>query len=218
MSETSDRTNDAMSGRDAPKGDPMREPATYTTPPRADEATEPPPAMPQGDGTPDGAPGTPANGKGATTGTAARAPGASPSAGGKPPSRMRTVWQGEHRFDTGRPDGPSVRLDASARTGPSPVDALVGALAACVSVDVVDILAKRRTPVESLTVDTVAERANAVPARVVAVDMTFTITGAGIERVHAERAIDLAVTKYCSVRDSLDPELPVRWTLRLNDE
>ncbi|HEY0972648.1 MAG TPA: OsmC family protein [Gemmatimonadales bacterium] len=203
----------------APKGDPMKEPRSYTTAPRAGEAAEPPPAMPQGDGSPTAAPGTPANGSGAPAGSkAARQAGATPSAG-KPPSRMRTVWQGEHRFDSGRTEGgPTVRYDASARTGPSPVDALVASLAACVSVDVVDILAKRRTPAESLTVDTVAERANAVPGRLVAVDMTFTITGAGIERVHAERAIDLAVTKYCSVRDSLDPELPVRWKVVLNGE
>jgi putative redox protein len=135
---------------------------------------------------------------------------------GKPPVRVHMEWVGEHRFDVGRPGGATVRVDASARTGPSPVDLLVGALASCVSVDVVDILAKRRTPVESLTVDAVAERANAVPARVVSVELTVRITGAGIERVHAERAIELAVTKYCSVRDSLDPELPVSWTLELN--
>jgi putative redox protein len=35
--------------------------------------------------------------------------------------------------------------------------------------------------------------------------------------VHAERAIDLAVTKYCSVRDSLDPALPIEWTLELDE-
>jgi putative redox protein len=34
--------------------------------------------------------------------------------------------------------------------------------------------------------------------------------------VHAERAIELAVTKYCSVRDSLDPNMPVTWSLELN--
>ena len=39
--------------------------------------------------------------------------------------------------------------------------------------------------------------------------------GVGIERVHAERAIELAVTKYCSVRDSLDAQMPVEWTLDL---
>jgi putative redox protein len=40
--------------------------------------------------------------------------------------------------------------------------------------------------------------------------------GADVERAHAERAIELAVTKYCSVRDSLDPNMPVTWALELN--
>lgn len=134
---------------------------------------------------------------------------------GKPPAQVRVTWAGDRRFDAGRPDGPTVRLDGNASTGPSPVDALVSALAACVSVDVVDILAKRRTPVASLTVDATAERANATPARVTRAELRFRIAGEGIERVHAERAIELAVTKYCSVRDSLDPQIPVTWTLEL---
>ena len=134
---------------------------------------------------------------------------------GKPPAQVRVAWAGDRRFDAGRPDGPTVRLDGDARTGPSPVDALVSALAACVSVDVVDILAKRRTPAASLTVDATAERANATPARVVRAELRFRIAGAGIERVHAERAIELAVTKYCSVGSSLNPDIPVSWTLEL---
>jgi putative redox protein len=36
--------------------------------------------------------------------------------------------------------------------------------------------------------------------------------------VHAERAIELAVTKYCSVRNSLDPNVPVEWALELNGD
>ena len=95
---------------------------------------------------------------------------------------------------------------------------LLGALASCVSVDVVDILAKRRTPVQSLKVEVVGERANATPARVTSVRLTFHISGAGVERVHAERAIELAITSYCSVRDSLDPNMPISWTLELEGE
>jgi len=34
--------------------------------------------------------------------------------------------------------------------------------------------------------------------------LAYTIDGPGIDRSAAERAIDLAVTKYCSVRASLD--------------
>jgi putative redox protein len=41
------------------------------------------------------------------------------------------------------------------------------------------------------------------------------MAGAGVERAHAERAVELAVTKYCSVRDSLDPAIPVTWAVVL---
>ena len=135
-----------------------------------------------------------------------------------PTNRVVVDWAGEHRFDAGRPGGVTHRIDASVKEGPSPVDTLLNALAACTSVDVVDILAKRRTPVESLSVDVVAQRADGVPARLTHVVLTYAITGAGIERVHAERAVELAVNKYCSVKDSLDPALPVEWKVTLNGE
>lgn len=131
---------------------------------------------------------------------------------------LEIKWDGDHRFDAGRPDGPTIRIDASARTGPSPVDALLTALGTCTAVDVVEILAKRRTPVATLNINVRAARADATPKRVIGVLLTYTITGEGIERSQAERAIELSVTKYCSVRDSLDPNLPVRWKLVLNGE
>lgn len=133
----------------------------------------------------------------------------------KPPSKVVLRWAGEHRFDVGREGGPSIRLDSDATTGPTPVDGLLSSLAGCVSTDVVDILAKRRTPVEELTVNATGVRANAIPARITHVTLVVHIRGAGIERVHAERAVDLAVNKYCSVKNSLDPEMPVEWVVDL---
>jgi putative redox protein len=46
----------------------------------------------------------------------------------------------------------------------------------------------------------------------------YRVTGAEIDRAHPERAIELSVTKYCSVRDSLDPNMPIEWRLTLNGE
>jgi putative redox protein len=134
------------------------------------------------------------------------------------PSRVVVSWQGDERFDAGRPGGPLLRLDGNGETGQSPVDGVLSALAACVSIDVVSILAKRRTPVERLDVDVAGDRAEGTPRRLVAVTMGFRVDGAGIERVHAERAIDLALTKYCSVRDSLAKDIGIRWSLALNGE
>jgi len=136
---------------------------------------------------------------------------------GKPPSKVTVTWAGEHRFDGQRQSGsPSIRMDASGQTGPSPVDTLLCALAGCTGVDVVDILAKRRTPVQALSVDVEGERFSGVPGRVTKIHLAYRIIGAEVERQHAERAIELAVTKYCSVKESLDPNMPVTWSLELN--
>ena len=134
---------------------------------------------------------------------------------GVPNTSVRVQWAGGGRYDAGRPLGPTVRLDSTGATGPSPVDTLLAALGTCASIDVVDILAKRRTPVTSLSVDVVAERVQTVPRRVRHATLHFTIAGEGIDRVQTERAIELAVTKYCSVRDSLREDIAVEWTLTL---
>ncbi len=134
------------------------------------------------------------------------------------PQRVNVKWVGEHKFDAGRPGKPTARFDGDGLTGPSPVDGLLASLATCTSVDVVDILAKRRTPIESLEIEVIAKRVDTVPRHLKHVMLNFRIGGAGIELVHAQRAVELAVTKYCSVRDSLRRDVPVEWTIAVESE
>ena len=124
-------------------------------------------------------------------------------------ARIEVTWAGEHRFDTGRPGGPTARLDGEGVTGQSPVDALLSALAACSAVDVVDILAKRRTPVERMRVEARGERREEIPRRFTHVELRYVVDGAGIDASHVERAIALSHEKYCSVAATLDPELDI---------
>lgn len=131
-------------------------------------------------------------------------------------NHVSIAWAGEHAFDAGRIGHTQVRFDSSGKTGPGPVDALLIALGTCAAIDVIEILAKRRTPVESMTMEVRGARADEVPARLVGAELLYRINGAGIERTHAERAVALAVEKYCSVRSSLDPEIPVCWKIELN--
>jgi putative redox protein len=126
-------------------------------------------------------------------------------------------WSQGEAFDAGEPGKTTVRIDGNKVTGPGPVDMLLSALATCSAIDVVSILAKRRTPLTSLEIDVRGERAQAVPAKLTSIAIIYRITGEGIDRESAEMAIDLALNKYCSVRDSLDPNIPVEWTLRLNE-
>ena len=135
---------------------------------------------------------------------------------GRPPNHVVIHWRGDEQFEAGRPGGPTLRVDGHGTVAQSPVDVLLTALATCSSIDVVSILAKRRTPVKSLEIDVIGERADdRVPRKVRRILLTFRITGAGIEREHAERAVELAVTKYCSVRDSLDPGIAIEWKIEL---
>jgi len=124
-------------------------------------------------------------------------------------ARIELTWAGEHRFDTGRPGGPTARLDGDGVTGQSPVDGLLSALAACSAADVVDILAKRRTPVERLRVEVRGERREEFPRRFTHIEMRYIVDGAGIDAPHVERAIALSHEKYCSVEATLDPSLAI---------
>jgi putative redox protein len=137
----------------------------------------------------------------------------------KPPviTRSEVTWRGEKLFDAG-PTGRQHRIDAGGKEAPGPVEALLGAIASCSSVDVLDILAKRKTPVERLSVQLAGERRGDYPRRLTKLDIEFRIDGAAIERDQAERAIQLSFERYCSVACSLAGDIVVNASLTLNGE
>jgi putative redox protein len=134
------------------------------------------------------------------------------------PQVVHTVWRKDQEFESGKPGVPPMLIDSHGKAASGPVETLLAAFATCAATDVVEILAKRRTPLEKLEVESFGTRAESTPRRLVHVLMKFTITGKGIERHHAERAIELAVFKYCSVGASLDPAIKVETILKLNGE
>jgi len=132
-----------------------------------------------------------------------------------PHAPVQIEWVGGARFEAGRPDGPKVLIDGDAQTGPSPFDMLLAAIASCAATDVVEIMKKQRTPLESLSVRVEAHRVPATPRRLAAAVLHFVMKGAGITEAKAARAVELSVTKYCSVRSSLMAAAPVTWTIQL---
>lgn len=132
-------------------------------------------------------------------------------------SRTEVTWRGEKLFDAG-PAGRQHRIDAGAKEAPGPVETLLSAVATCSSVDIIDIIAKRKTPVERMSVSVTAERRPEYPRRVMRMEIEYRIDGAGIEREHAERAMQLSFERYCSVAASLAPDIVVEARLTLNGE
>jgi putative redox protein len=122
-----------------------------------------------------------------------------------------------HIFVAG-PEGRSHTIDADSKTAPGPVEVLLEAIMTCSGVDVVDILAKRRTPVEKLTIEITAHRRAEHPRRIMALDLDYIVDGKGIEAEQAERAIELAFEKYCTVIGSLGSDIVSHSRLVLNGQ
>lgn len=147
----------------------------------------------------------------------AKASGASAPA---PPvlAEVRARWLGGTKYAVGKPGGPTATIDGDNVAGPGPVVTLLGALAACSSIDVIGYLEKRRTPAEQLEVVVSAIRSGDAPRRVRSATLEFQIHGAGIHEAHAERAIALSVERYCSVGASLAPDIKLDLRLALNGQ
>jgi putative redox protein len=124
-------------------------------------------------------------------------------------------WVGGLNFEAGRPDGPKIRIDGDAQSAPSPFDALLAAIATCASVDVVTILQKQRTPVRALNIRIEANRVESTPRRLASAVLHFSIAAPGTTIEKATRAVELAVSKYCSVRSSLIAAASVSWSVEL---
>jgi putative redox protein len=134
---------------------------------------------------------------------------------GKPHTPIEVEWVGGAEFDAGRAAGPKVHIDGDGNTAPSPFDVLLAALATCAATDVVSILKKQRTPPRALHVRVAAQRVEETPRRLTSAVLQFTIDAPGATAPKVERAVELAVSKYCSVRSSLRVDVPVTWTIDL---
>jgi putative redox protein len=124
------------------------------------------------------------------------------------------VWEGGKRYRGGKPGGPTLVVDGEREVAPSPVETLLVALGSCSAIDIVEILEKRRTPVERLEVRVEFARAETPPRRLTAARVRFTVATRS-EAHHVQRAADLSFQKYCSVATSLAPDTELTWEVQV---
>lgn len=113
-------------------------------------------------------------------------------------------WKEGMIFEGRSQSGHTVTFDASSEhvSGPSPMEAVLAALCACTSVDVVGILQKKREPLAGLTVSANAEQAAEAPRVFTRIHLTYRVYGK-VSQKSAEDAVALSKNKYCSVSKML---------------
>lgn len=128
---------------------------------------------------------------------------------------VKLTWQHDMVFSGVGAAGVPITLDAGGPASVGPMEALLLSLAACTGADVYSILVKKRVAPESFSVDVAGDRRSEHPKRYIAIRLTFRLKAAGLTEAAAVQAIELSMQKYCSVRNSLDPAIPISYELVL---
>jgi len=141
------------------------------------------------------------------------------------PVQSTALWLGgaafEHIPDSGHRFVTDARLggdDARPRRGPSPMEVLLGAVAGCTGIDVVDILSKMRLELRALSVTAEGERYEAVPRAYRRIHMSYEVETEPPAPEKIRRAVELSVTKYCSVSATLAGAVEMTYTLRCHGQ
>jgi putative redox protein len=100
-------------------------------------------------------------------------------------------------------------------TGVKPSDLLLLALASCASVDVVDILRKKRLTLTGLDVRVDGEQDPSPPWTFRTIHVHFVVSGPDLEERAVEQAIQLAEEKYCSVAATIRDTAKITTTFEI---
>ena len=102
--------------------------------------------------------------------------------------------------------------------GMKPSELLLVALSSCTAVDVVEILRKRRKPLESLEIISTSEQDEDPPWTFRKIHVKYILKGKGLTEKEVERAIELSEQKYCSVSATVRGEAEVTTSFEILPE
>lgn len=129
--------------------------------------------------------------------------------------RVTLTWRRGLVFEGGEPGGATTTIDGDNADAPGPMLTLLLAAAACSGSDVVVILEKMRVRLTRCRIEASGERRETEPRRYTAMHLEYHLQGDGLDEAKARRAIELSITKYCSVIHSLAPDIRITHGLTL---
>lgn len=119
-------------------------------------------------------------------------------------------------------DGQSIIMDGSPAIGGEnlgmrPMQVLLASLGGCSSMDVISILTKQRQNISDYKVTIDGEReAGVEPSLFRNVNVHFALKGENLDEEKVKRAIELSMTKYCSVSKTLEPTCNITYSFKVN--
>ncbi len=127
------------------------------------------------------------------------------------------VWEGHGlAFQAIGGSGFQMRFDSPpGPNGGSPMELVALASAGCTASDVISILQKKQQKVTEFEVNVIGLRATDHPRVFTEIDLEYVVTGQDIDPKAVERAIELSLTKYCSVNKMLESAVKINHRYRI---
>ncbi|HSB52172.1 MAG TPA: OsmC family protein [Dissulfurispiraceae bacterium] len=100
-------------------------------------------------------------------------------------------------------------------TGMRPMEMLLAGVAGCSGMDVASILQKKRLQVTGIDAEVRGEMAEEYPKKFTKIVIDYTVTGRDLSEEAVKKAIDLSMTKYCSVKATLEGAAEIHYTYKV---
>lgn len=135
-----------------------------------------------------------------------------------PTTKATLTWSRDLVFAGRTPQGYDLDFDAEAQWGCKPTEALLLSLGGCMAIDIVSILKKMRLEISRFEMDLTGERNPEPPQYFKSVEMVLRLAGKNLDAGKIDRVISLSRQTYCSVYNSLRPDLDLQIRYTLEEE
>lgn len=123
---------------------------------------------------------------------------------------ITTQYLSDNEFESTNNIGCSVKVDTRAddlREGQKPTELLLTALSACVAVDIVLMLKKKRKTVIDFKIEVDGKRKETHPRGYTSIHLNYILKSPDAGESDLQKVASLALNKYCSVADTLKAEI-----------
>lgn len=130
--------------------------------------------------------------------------------------------QNDYHLEAENETGGKIRMDGKTNIGGlegglSPFELLLAGIGGCSAVDVISILEKQKQELKNLKVDVEADKQKTgTYSQYKSIHMHFILEG-NIEPQKAERALELSITKYCSVAKALEKSSEITYDFTIKN-
>jgi putative redox protein len=129
-------------------------------------------------------------------------------------------YAGDDYFVAIPPTGHAIPIDVRGErsNASGPLELLLVALGGCTGADVISVLQKKRQHVTDYKIEVRGERRDEYPRNFTKMEVRHILRGRAISADAVAKAIELSVTKYCSVAATLRPTVEIVSTFEIHEE